>query len=85
MTNSFNRVFRKIVRKISESRQEPAKNVQCSEFEVDNWVISDFIVKKLIPIVGTHPYPISELNLMVAAVCRLKPQHRSQREDEPWA
>jgi len=74
VTNSFKRAFRKIVQRISASRKEPAKNIHCSEFEVDNWVISDFIVKKLIPIVGTHPYPISELNLMVAAVCRLKPQ-----------
>lgn len=55
-------------------RKEPAKNIQCTEFEVDNWVLSDFLIKKLIPIVGTHPYPVAELNLMVAAVCRFKPQ-----------
>ena len=74
MTNSFNLVFRKIVQRVAAGLKEPAKNIHCSEFEVDNWVISDFIVNKLAPVVGTHPYPISELNLMVAAVCRLKPQ-----------
>jgi cephalosporin hydroxylase len=72
------RIFSRVIRKLKQitdiERNEPAKNIQCSEFEVDNWVLSDFIVKKLIPIVGTHPYPIAELNLMVAAVCRLKPQ-----------
>jgi cephalosporin hydroxylase len=72
------RIFSRVIRKLKQitgiERNEPAKNIQCSEFEVDNWVLSDFIVKKLIPIVGTHPYPIAELNLMVATVCRLKPQ-----------
>jgi cephalosporin hydroxylase len=59
---------------IEAGRKEPAKNTQCTEFEVDNWATSEFIYKKLIPIVGIHPYPIAELNLMVAATCRLKPQ-----------
>lgn len=72
--NIYSRVIRKLKKITGIERNEPAKNIQCSEFEVDNWVLSDFIVKKLIPVVGTHPYPIAELNLMVAAVCRLKPQ-----------
>lgn len=72
--NIYSRVIRKLKHITGIKRNEPAKNIQCSEFEVDNWVLSDFIVKKLIPVVGTHPYPIAELNLMVAAVCRLKPQ-----------
>lgn len=71
---TFSQVIRKIKQITGIERNEPAKNIHCSEFEVDNWVLSDFIVKKLIPVVGTHPYPITELNLMVAAVCRLKPQ-----------
>lgn len=71
---TVSRVMHKLKKIAGIERNEPAKNIQCSEFEVDNWVISDFIVKKLIPVVGTHPYPIMELNLMVAAVCRLKPQ-----------
>ena len=72
--NIFSRVIRRLKKITGIERNEPAKNIQCSEFEVDNWVLSDFIVMKLIPVVGTHPYPIAELNLMVAAVCRLKPQ-----------
>lgn len=71
---TVNRVLAKLKKIVGIDRNEPAKNLQCTEFEVDNWVISDFIVKKLIPVAGTHPYPIVELNLMVAAVCRLKPQ-----------
>lgn len=43
------------------------------KFEVDNWVISKFIVEKLIPIIGTHPYPLDELQLMVASLYYLKP------------
>ena len=70
----FNRAVRKLVQAVGASQKEPAKNVNCSEFEVDNWIISDFIINKLAPVVGTHPYPLAELNLMVAAVCRLKPQ-----------
>lgn len=70
-------VFRKIFRKLKwlaqQTDADPAINLACTEFEVNNWLISKFIVHKLIPIVGTHPYPICELNLMVSAVCRLKP------------
>ncbi len=70
----LSRVARKLNQLIGAGSDAPAKNIRCSEFEVDNWVVSDFIVRKLIPIVGTHPYPIAELNLMVATVCRLQPQ-----------
>lgn len=44
-------------------------------FEVQMWTISDFILKKLIPVVGVHPFPLNELCLMVAAVCWTKPSH----------
>ncbi|MDO8208682.1 MAG: class I SAM-dependent methyltransferase [Gallionella sp.] len=70
----YSKLKRKLKQMIGADHNDPAKNIECSEFEVDNWVISEFIVKKLIPIVGTHPYPITELSLMVSAVCRLKPQ-----------
>lgn len=71
---TYMKVIRKIKRLVCVESSEPAKNMQCSEFEVDNWLISDFLVRKLIPVVGTHPYPVAELNLMVSAVSRLKPQ-----------
>jgi cephalosporin hydroxylase len=70
----YSRVQRKLKQIIGAAHSEPAKNLSCSEFEVDNWLISEFLVKKLIPVVGIHPYPITELSLMVSAVCRLKPQ-----------
>jgi cephalosporin hydroxylase len=70
----YRRVIGRLKRLLSLGRHDPAKNLHCAEFEVDNWLISDFLVKKLIPKVGTHPYPVMELSLMVATVCRLKPQ-----------
>ena len=70
---SYSQVLQKLKGLLGTEHREPAKNIHCSEFEVDNWAISEFIVSKLIPVVGTHPYPIAELNLMVAAICRLKP------------
>lgn len=45
-----------------------------SEFEVNNWVISDFIVNRLAPVVGFHPFPLNELMLMTATVCYFKPE-----------
>lgn len=55
--------------------RDPVVNGEWTEFEVDKWIISDFIVNRLVPIVGTHPYPLDELLLMAAALCRLKPTH----------
>lgn len=45
-----------------------------TEFEVNNWVTSDFIINKLVPIVGFHPFPLNELMLMTSAVCYFKPE-----------
>lgn len=55
------------------SRENPVKGRSSTEFEVDNWAISDFVLHKLVPVVGTHPFPLHELMLMVAAVCRTEP------------
>ena len=55
--------------------QDPVLNSDGSEFEVNNWIISKFVVNVLIPIVDVHPFPINEQMLMVAAVCRFKPSH----------
>ena len=51
------------------------KNLNCSEFEIDSYIISEFISGRLIKIVGLHPFPINELFLMVSAVVRLEPDH----------
>jgi len=53
----------------------PVVNEESSCFEVNNWVISDFVVHVLAPVVGTRPYPLNELMLMTSAVCRFKPTH----------
>ncbi|BCA54471.1 hypothetical protein W02_16110 [Nitrospira sp. KM1] len=58
-----------------ECPKDPSVNPQCIEFEVDNWGISQFIVDTLVPAVGVHPFPLNELMLMVASVCRFKPGH----------
>jgi cephalosporin hydroxylase len=52
---------------------DPALNLNCTEFEVNNWTISEFVVNNLVPVVGMHPFPLDELMLMTAAVCRFKP------------
>jgi cephalosporin hydroxylase len=51
----------------------PTKNPDCTEFEVDNWAISNFVLAKLVPVVGVQPFPLHELMLMCAALCRLRP------------
>ncbi|MCU0435796.1 MAG: class I SAM-dependent methyltransferase [Bacteroidia bacterium] len=53
--------------------ENPAKNSQ-GEFEVNNWITSEFIVQKLVPVVGVHPFPLDELSLMTATVCRFRPE-----------
>jgi hypothetical protein len=72
MRNIVDRLKRK-VKGMASARQEAVVNPHCHELEVNNWVISEFIIRRLAPVVGTHPYPINEQFLMVAAVCALKP------------
>lgn len=48
-------------------------NKGASEFEVDLWTLSDFVLSKVVPAVGVRPYPLNELLLMTGAACRLKP------------
>jgi len=55
------------------SRQSPVKHSNCSEFEVNTWAVSAFVLTKLVPKVGVHPFPLNELMLMTAAVSWLKP------------
>ena len=46
-----------------------------TEFEVNNWVLSEFIVDRITPVVGYQPYPLTELMLMTGALCQLAPNH----------
>lgn len=59
--------------KILREYPDPVVNKNCTEFEVNNWTISDFIIHELIPIVGTLPFPVNEQFLLTALVCRFKP------------
>lgn len=52
---------------------DPSLNINSTEFEVDNRIVSDFVLNKLIPVVGISAFPINEMMLMVSAVCRFKP------------
>jgi cephalosporin hydroxylase len=54
---------------------DPVLNKDCGVFEVNNWIISQFVVERLLPRVGFHPFPLNEQILMTAAVCRIKPTH----------
>ncbi len=67
--------FLKPTRGQSSPVSVPVKNEKCTEFEVDNWVLSEFIVQDLIKIVGFAPFPLNELLLMAGAVCRLRPEY----------
>ncbi len=67
------RRLRRKTRKLSDLWPDPIRNPKASEFEVDLWTLSSFALEKIVPVVGTHPYPLNELLLMTAAACRLKP------------
>lgn len=73
--NILGRLSALVARQPRDNLQEAVINPGCTEFEVNNWIISDFIVNHLVPVVGVHPFPLSELQLMASAVCRLRPDH----------
>lgn len=54
---------------------DPVVNADCTKFEINNWIVTDFIIQKLIPIVGSHPFPVNEQFLLAASICRFKPDH----------
>lgn len=54
--------------------QDFVPNPDSAEFEVNNWGLSELVVEKLVPVVGVHPFPLSELLLMAGAVARFQPE-----------
>ena len=54
---------------------DPVRNLNCKFLEVDLWTLSEFIVDKLVPITGVHPFPLNEQLLMSASVVRFRPTH----------
>jgi len=53
----------------------PVLNDECTEFEINKWALSRFVISKLVPIVGVHPFPLDELLLLAAAVTKIRPTH----------
>lgn len=76
---SFIPFFKKNLTKLSSTHitkyPDPVLNKSCAQFEVNNWIISDFLVNILVPIIGIHPYPLNEQLLLTGVVCRFKPSH----------
>src|SRR5438132_5168728 len=60
---------------LSKEYPEAAVNTNCTEFEVNKWIVSDFILDRIIPAVGFHPFPLDELLLMCSIVVRYKPKY----------
>ena len=75
MKTLIKKIIDRMAGKIRRNNIDPAKNIDCSEFEVDNWVMSEFVIERLIPVVGFHPFPLNELSLLASAVCYFKPTH----------
>jgi hypothetical protein len=69
------RIIRKYLAGRNLQHGSPVRNNECSEFEIDKWVLSQFIVSKVVPIVGVHPFPLDELLLLAAAVAKIRPTH----------
>lgn len=44
-----------------------------SQPEANKWVLSDFILNNLIPVVGVRPYPLDELLMMSSTLAYFKP------------
>ena len=53
----------------------PVVNENCRKFEVNTRILSVFVVNDLLPIVGFSPFPLNELILMSAALCRIRPTY----------
>src|SRR5258708_28570944 len=67
-------LFRKLSAKTIAGRYpNPVRNAGAAVFEVDLWILSRFLIDRIVPLLGVHPYPLNEQLLMVAAACRIRP------------
>lgn len=41
--------------------------------EANKWYLSEFVIKKIFPITGVHPYPLDEILLMGSSISYFKP------------
>lgn len=69
------KLVKQLLRKLRTQDAEVAPNPSATEFEINNWVLSEFVVNRLVTEVGVHPYPLNELMMMAGAVCRFRPTH----------
>lgn len=53
----------------------PVRNAGSTEMEINKWSVSEFLLDRLVPIIGVHPFPVDELLLMTAAVVVFRPSH----------
>lgn len=53
--------------------ENPTRNVNSTELEMDNKILCKFVVNELINKQDCHPHSLDELMLMVATICRFKP------------
>ena len=68
-------ILKKILNRAIRAPGLVCPNPDGKEFEVNNIVLSEFVLAKLVSVVGTNPYPLNELMLMAGAVCRFRPTH----------
>lgn len=67
--------LKSLIQNPSQNFADITVNDNCSEFEVNKWVLSDFVLANLLPVVSNRPFPLDELMLMSSAVVHLKPQY----------
>ncbi len=53
----------------------PLANFVGKRPEVNGWVISEFVLRKIVPVVGFHPYPLTEEFLLAAVTCWYHPEY----------
>jgi cephalosporin hydroxylase len=68
--NAFGRFYARIK---PISRSNPAIKFNEGYLEVNSLELSKYVVRRLVPIVGYKPFPLTELSLMTAAVCYFSP------------
>ncbi|MFI5240698.1 MAG: class I SAM-dependent methyltransferase [Candidatus Saccharimonadia bacterium] len=60
-------------RKTIEGKLLP--NPTATELEVNNWRVSEVVLKHLVPVVGIHPFPLNELMMQAGTVVWLEPKY----------
>ena len=66
-------MLKRLLSRICPQASGVAPNLGATHFETNNWILSEFVVNRLVPVLGVHPFPLNELMLMAGAVCRFRP------------